>query len=136
MIESIEREGDGFVATATGGLGIDGALSLLDHVAAADPPGCWLVVDMSRAERIEMELDDLHLLVRRVRDSPTLRAQRHAFVTSSSATRSHVLDYEFMITRMMDWWGNDPVQVAMFDDFGEAKAWATAADHESRRDRG
>lgn len=136
MIESIERDGDGFVATATGTMNIDGALGLLEHIAAADPPGRWLVLDMSGAQEMVLELEDMHRLVRGVRDSPALRSQRHAFVTSSSATRSHLLDYEFMITQMMDWWGNDPVQVAMFDDFDDARAWAAAVDLETRRDGG
>ena len=80
MIDSIGRDGDGFLVTASGRVVIDDALQALAEIAAADPPGRGLVVDFSGADLIEIELEDVHRLARFIRDTPALRAQRLSLI--------------------------------------------------------
>ncbi len=122
---AVTRNGDGLVATAVGRVVLADAFAVLAEAMAGDPCPTHVVIDFSHAGEVAFSLEDVHTLARHIRGSEELRGQRHAFVAASPSARAHVANYEYMVTEMMNWWGDDPVEVAVFTSLDDALAWGS-----------
>ena len=92
MPHAIIQEPTGFEVQVTGTLLVEEAVEILDDLDGSDgaPGHDYELVDLSAADPLDFELEDLHLIARRACLSPRRPGVRLALVDPACGSRSSV----------------------------------------------
>ena len=122
MPHTITQEPAGFEVRVTGTLLIDEAVEILDDLDDSDgaPDHDYELVDLSAADPLDFEFEDLHLIARRACLSPRRPGVRLALVGPRRVVGSHTREYAHMLGT---WMKPATWDVADFSTVAEARRW-------------
>ena len=126
MPHAIIQEPTGFEVQVTGTLLVEEAVEILDDLDGSDgaPGHDYELVDLSAADPLDFELEDLHLIARRACLSPRRPGVRLALVGPPRVLGSNAREYAHMLGT---WMKPATWDVADFDSVADARRWIADA---------
>ena len=124
----VEREGNGHLVLVDGQpVQLADAFAVIDEVEAAEPTSAFIVADFAVDANLDLPLDALHSIARRLRVSRR-RGRRLAFVVNEGAgVGSTIADFRDMVASLSADWADSPLEIQTFARRDEAVQWADAA---------
>ena len=124
MAVRIEREGSGHVLAVSGAMVFAEVIDAIERVEADDNGNEFVVTVFGADASLDLTLDELHAVARRLRGS-TRRSRRNALVVDGAGVGQTIADFETMVSTLSDSWNGSPLELATFSDRDEAIRWAS-----------
>ncbi|MEQ8839640.1 MAG: hypothetical protein RIB98_01555 [Acidimicrobiales bacterium] len=127
MAVRIERHGDGHLVRVAGDVTLEVVLDVIERIESDGPPNAFIVTDIEPDTTLDLTLDDLHAIARRLRGS-SRRPRRNAIIHPVGAGLGPILeDFRTMVSTLSDSWTAGPLEVETFRDRDDAIRWASDA---------